>query len=203
MPHIHTAAAHTGSAMIAPVRIHLHADDVETIEETVDRTQRAQETAEAAIAENARQHDHQHNDKLPGKKNSQHVVHRSIGGIGQMTDRTFRSTCRTDIFAEARKRHFIPQTVPQGNGDHKHRQYHVFQPGQCPGDGILSDLRYGNFMQKLLNQSQRAEPSADGTPQNHAVQKNNTQHIPAGPVSGGGQGILDRSQRAGAHCAGT
>ena len=57
-------------------------------------------------------------------------------------------------------------------------------------------------MQELLDQPQRAQPSADGSPQDHAVQQDNAQDVPSCPMAGGGQGILNGTERAAAYGAG-
>jgi hypothetical protein len=43
--HIHPAASHTRPAVIAAGRIHLDADHIETVEQSIDRAQRAEKTA--------------------------------------------------------------------------------------------------------------------------------------------------------------
>ena len=71
-PHVHAAAAYTGTAVVTAVFINLHADDIEPVEETVDRAKRTDKAAEAAIAEYAKQPDDKHNDELTREEDSQH-----------------------------------------------------------------------------------------------------------------------------------
>ena len=202
MAHVHAAVPHAGATVVAAIHVHLHADDVESVEQTVDRPQRADEATEAAVAEHAHQADHQHDDELAGKQYAQHAVIRSVRRIGQMAHRAFEGACGTDILAEARQWDLVAQAIPQGDGDHKHRQYYIFQPGQRPGDAALFQLRRGDLMEKLLDQAQRAQPAADRPPQDHAEEHDDAQHIPARPMPGGGQRVLYGAQRAGTHRAG-
>ena len=72
MAHIHTAGAHTTAAVVAAAVVHLYPDDVESVEKTVDRTQRADKAAEAPVAENTGKGNDEHDDELACKENSQH-----------------------------------------------------------------------------------------------------------------------------------
>ena len=54
-------------------------------------------------------------------------------------------------------------------------------------------------MKQLLNQAQRAQPAADGSAQHKPPEHNDAENIETDPVSGGRQGILERSQRTGSH----
>ena len=114
---------------------------------------------------------------------------------------SLQGTRRADVFAEGRKGNVISQPVPQGQGDHEHRQHDIFQPGQRPGDRGLPELRRRDFVEQLLDPSKGTDPSADGPPEDDAVQQEDSQDIPSSPVACGGQGILQRTQRAGAHGA--
>ena len=81
MPHVHAAAAHTGSAVVAAGGVHLHAHNRDFAEKAVDCAKRAYETAEAAVAEHAGQADDEHDDKLPREQDVQHSEIAGIGGI--------------------------------------------------------------------------------------------------------------------------
>ena len=80
-PHVHAAAAYTGTAVVTAVFVNLHADDIEPVEETVDRAKRTDKAAEAAIAEYAKQPDDKHNDELTRKENPQHGELLCIHGV--------------------------------------------------------------------------------------------------------------------------
>ena len=71
-PHVHAAAAYTGTAVVTAAFVNLHADDIEPVEETVDRAKRTDKAAEAAIAEYAKQPDDKHNDELTREEDPQH-----------------------------------------------------------------------------------------------------------------------------------
>ena len=202
MAHIHAAVPHAGATVVAAIRVHFHADDVEAVEQAVDRPQRADEAAEAAVAEHAGQADHQHDDELAGEQYAQHAVIGGIRRIGQVAHRALEGARRTDVLAEARQGDLVAQAIPQGDGDHEHRKYNIFQPGQRPGDAALSELRRGDLMEQLLDQPQRAQPAADRPPQDHAEEHDDAQHVPARPMPGGGQRVLNGAQRAGTHRAG-
>ena len=96
----------------------------------------------------------------------------------------------------------MPEPVPQRDRHGEHGEQHVLQPGQCAGDAALPDLIGGDLVQQLLDQPQGAEPPADGTPEDDAEEQDDAHNIPAGPVTAGGQGVLDRAQGAGTHSAG-
>ena len=51
--HVHLAFPHTQAAAVAAIRIHFDARDREPVKESVDRTERADKAAEAAVAESA------------------------------------------------------------------------------------------------------------------------------------------------------
>ena len=190
MPHVHAAAAHAGAAAAAAVLVDLHTDDAEAVEQTVDRAKRTKETAEAPVAEDTGQSDHQHDAPFAGKQDPQHAKHPGVGRVDQMAHRAFRGSCRTDVFAESRQGHVVAQAVDQRYGDHEHCQDHILQPGQCPGDRVFPDLGCGDLMQQFLDQSKRAQPAADGPSQDHAVEQNDPEHIPSCPVPGRGKRVL-------------
>ena len=196
---VHPAGAHAGPAVVAAALIHLNADDVEPAEQAVDRPQGAEKAAKAPVAEDAAQADHHQDDPFPGEQDAQHAVIIRPGGVGQMADRPLEGARRADVLAEGRQGQVVPQAVPQGNGDHEHRQDHVFEPGQGPGHAAFAELQGGDFVQQLLDQPQGAEPPADGAAQNDPEQQEDAQHIPPGPVAGGAQGVLDAAQGAGGH----
>ena len=127
-PYIHVAMPHASATVVAAVCVHLYADDVEAVEQAVDRPQRADETAEAAVAEHAYEADHQHDDELAGEQDAQHAIVGGVGGIGQMAHRALEGARRTDVFTEARQGDLIAQAVPKRYGDHEHGQNDVFQP---------------------------------------------------------------------------
>ena len=72
MPDIHAAVPYAGTAVIAAVLVYFHAHDAEFIEQSVNRTQRADEAAETAIAEDTGKSNDQHDDKFPGKEDAKH-----------------------------------------------------------------------------------------------------------------------------------
>ena len=51
--HVHLAFPHTQAAAVAAIRIHFDARDREPVKESVDRSERADKAAEAAVAESA------------------------------------------------------------------------------------------------------------------------------------------------------
>ena len=57
-------------------------------------------------------------------------------------------------------------------------------------------------MQQLLDEAHRAQPAAHGAAQHHAVEQQYAQHVPARPMPGGGQRVLDRAQGTGRRRAG-
>ena len=202
-PHVHAAVPHARAAAVAAAGVYLHADDVEPAEQAVDRPQRTEEAAEAAVAEHAGQADCQHDDELAGEQRAQHAVEGGVDRIGQEPHRALEGARRAEVLAEGRQRKPVAQAVPQGQGDHEHGQDDVFQPGQRPGDRALFELRRRNPVQQLLDQAHRTQPAADRPAQRHTEEQQDAQHVPARPMSGGGQRVLQGTQRTGAHRART
>ena len=192
-----------GAAAVAAVRVRLHAHQAEAVEQPVDRAQGAEETAEAAVAENAGQQDGNEDDPLAGEDPAQHLKHGRVGGVGQVAGRALQGARRADILAEGRQGQAPGQGIIQRKGDHEHRQDDVFHPGQRPGCLSLADLRHGQLMKQVLDQAHGAQPAADRPAQDNAEEQDHAQHIPAGPVSRGSQGVLQRPQGAGPRRAGT
>ena len=195
MPHIHATVAHTRAAAVAPAFVHADSDQTEAVEEAVDRPQRTDKAAEAAIAEDTGQSDNQHDDKLACKEDVQHAEQIGVARIGEQPDGAFKGTRRADIFAEAGQRHIMLQSVPQRDRYDEHRQQNVLQPGQRPGNPALLELECGNLVEQLLNQSQRTEPAADRSSEDHAEEQKDAHHIPSGPVSGGCECVLNGAER--------
>ena len=73
MFHVHVTLPHTESAAVAAICIYLNPDHGESVEESVDRSERADKTAECAIAECAGESYDQHDYPFAGKENSQLV----------------------------------------------------------------------------------------------------------------------------------
>ena len=200
---VHATAAHAGAAVVAAILVHLHANDVELIEQAVDRAQRADEPAEGAVAEYTRKADYQHDDELAGEQYAKHTEIGAVRWIGQQPHRALEGACRADVFAEARQRYAVAQGIPQRYGHREHRQQQVFQPGQHPRYIALLDLRRGDLVEQLLDQPQRAQPATDGAAQDHAVQHDDAQHIPTRAMVRGGQRVLDGAQGTGPCRGGT
>ena len=78
---VHATAAYAGTTVVTAVLIHLDTNDVEPVEQAVDRTKRTDEAAERTIAEHTEQPDSQHDDKLPGKEHTQHAELRCVDGV--------------------------------------------------------------------------------------------------------------------------
>ena len=58
-------------------------------------------------------------------------------------------------------------------------------------------------MQKLLQESQRAEPSAYCPSQRHSEKQDDTHHVPSGAMSGRSQRVLECAERTGTDRSGT
>ena len=198
MPHVHAAAAHAASAVVAAAFVNFHTDDVEAVEEAVDRTQRADKAAEGPVAEDAQKPDPEHDDELAREQDPQHGKLRRVRRVRQQAHGPLKGARRADILAEARQGHVVLEPVPQRQGHHKDRQQDVLEPAEHPRDAGFFDFRRRDLVQQLLNQAQRAEPAADRTTEDDAEQGDDAQHVPAGLVAGGRQRVLDRAKRAGA-----
>lgn len=65
--HIHLTVANTGAAVIAHACIYLDADHIESVEQSVDCSKRAEKTAEGTVTEYTQKHDQDHDHELSGK----------------------------------------------------------------------------------------------------------------------------------------
>ena len=126
MANVHAAVSHAGTAAVAAILIHPHPHKAESVEQSVNCAERADETAETAVAENAGKPDDQHDRELPRKEDSQHTKEARICRIGQEADRSFKCSRRTDILAESRHRDIVRKPVPERNSCDKYDQNHIF-----------------------------------------------------------------------------
>ena len=115
MANVHAAVPHTGPAAVAAALIHPHSHEAELIKKSVNCAERADETAETPVAENACKSDDQHDRELPRKEDSQHAKKARIGRIGQESDRSFKCSRRADILTESRHRNIVRKSVPERN----------------------------------------------------------------------------------------
>ena len=90
----------------------------------------------------------------------------------------------------------MSDAVPQRYCDHKNRKDQVFEPAEDAGDPGSGNLRDRDLMQQLLEKPEGTEPSADSPAQNHTIEKQNPDNIPACTMTGRCHGILKRAERA-------
>ena len=108
-----------------------------------------------------------------------------------------------EILAEGRQGKAAAEPGPEGDRRDEQGQHRILQPGQSPGDAALFQFIGGDLVQQLLQKPERAEPAADRAPQGDAKEQEDAQHVPAGPVSAGGQGVLQRAKGTGPDGTGT
>ena len=113
LTHIHAAVPHASPAAVAAALIHPHSYKTELVKKSVNCTERANETAEAAVAENAGKAYNQHDRELPRKEDAQHTKKTCVARIGQEADRPFKCSRRTNILAESRHRNIVRKSVPE------------------------------------------------------------------------------------------
>ena len=92
--------------------------------------------------------------------------------------------------------------VPHGDRDDENRKDHIFEIGERARHAALFDLGSRDLVQEFLDQAQGAQPSADRSAEGQPEDYDNAQHIPSGAVSGIGERVLNRAQRAGSGGAG-
>ena len=97
----------------------------------------------------------------------------------------------------------MSDAIPQGNCNDKNRKDHIFKPAENAGNPGSGNLRNRDLMQQFLNQSKRTEPPTDSPAQNHTIEKQNPDNIPACTMTGRCHGILKRAERACADSART
>ena len=202
MADIHLAAAHAGAAAVAAVLIYFDADESQLVEEAVDRAERADKAAEGPVAEDAGSSDDDHDHEFASEEDLQHREVARVLGVGEEADSALKSACRTDVFAKARNCQVVAHPVPHGNCDDKYREDHIFEIGERARHAALFDLGSRDLVQELLDKAQGAQPPADRSAQGQPEDHDNAQHIPSGAVTGIGERVLDRAQRAGSDGAG-
>ena len=183
---VHFTAAHAGAASDAAALVDFDADQGQAVEHAVDRAERADKAAEGPVAEDAGSRDDEHDHKFAREQDPQHREEIGVLRVGEESDGAFKSASRADVFAETRDRHVVPDPVPHGDRDGKHRQDHVFEIGERAGDAALRDLGCRDLVQQLLDQPERAQPAADRPAKRQAEDHDDAQHIPAGAVAGTG-----------------
>ena len=119
--HIHTAVADAAAAAVAFGHVYFHADKTEPVEQSVDRTQRADKAAETAVAEDAGQTYDDQDGKFAREENAEHAVQIGVGRIGEKTDRAFQCAGRADELTETGHRHVVHQAVPERYRDYEDR----------------------------------------------------------------------------------
>ena len=202
MAYVHLAVAHAGSAAVAAVFIYFDADEGQLVEEAVDRAEGTDEAAEGPVAEDAGSSDDDHDHEFASEEDLQHREVARVLGVGEEADGALKSTRGTDVFAKARNCQVVAHPVPHGNCDDKYRKDHIFEIGESARHAVLFDLGSRDLVQEFLDQAQGAQPSADRSAQGQPEDHDNAQHIPSGAVTGIGERVLDRAQRAGSGGAG-
>ena len=202
MAYVHLAVAHAGSAAVAAVFIYFDADEGQLVEEAVDRAEGTDEAAEGPVAEDAGSSDDDHDHEFASEEDLQHRKIARVLGVGEEADGALKSACRTDVFAKARHCQVVTDPVPHGNRDDEYREDHIFEIGESARHAALFDLGSRDLVQELLDKAQGAQPSADRSAEGQPEDHDNAQHIPSGAVSGIGERVLDRAQRAGSGGAG-
>ena len=202
MPNIHLAVRHAAPAVRAFALFDLHAENRHTREQPVNRPQRAEEAAERAVEEHARQQNRHHDDEFARKEDVEDGELARIDRVRQQAHCALERPRRADVLAESRHG-ILLQAVRQRDDDHKHRQQDVFEIRQRMGEAAFLHLRRRNLVEQFLNQPQRTEPAADGAPQNQPVEHQNAQNVVRRALIRGGQRVLQRPQRTCANRART
>ena len=90
----------------------------ETVENTVKRAERAEETAEHAINEDRRYDKGDKKGKLPGEERAEHTEITLVDAIRKKSHSTFKRSCRTNILAEAGERE-ISECISYRKNEHE------------------------------------------------------------------------------------
>ena len=201
MVDIQLAVADTEAALGALGFLNTHTKEGNLVEQTIQTAQGAQKPAEEPEDEDAAQEDADHQQELPGEQGTQHGEITGVDLVGKEADTAFQSAGRTDVLAESGQGN-VPESIHDGDDKDKEHQNHIFQIRQQPGDGSLLHLRRGDLIQQLLNQTKGADPAADHTAEENAVQQQDAADIIDGTVVSG-EGTLQRTQGTGTHSTGT
>ncbi len=158
--YIHFTVVYTEAAVGAFRHIDLDTEEGNAVEKTVERAQRADETAEHSEDEYACHGDAYEKQEFPRKERAEHCEIAFVHLVGEEHDTAFKGACGADIFTEGGKGS-VTESVCNGNDKYEENEHNVFKEGKCSCDGALLKLWCLYFIKKLLNKTEGTEPSAD------------------------------------------
>ena len=147
----------------------MHTDQSETVKEAVEGAQGAEVLAEGAVHDQTRNNDDQKNDQFPAEKPAELRADHRLGEIG---DDAGDRTGGADVFTECGC-----QLEAYGQKDDQEQKHRVLQIAQdlVGLEAVLLIKR--NEIEKILDESERAEEAAYDAPEESAEEDKKTQHI--------------------------
>lgn len=173
---IHLTGRDALSAIDALGFLHLHTQKRNLIEESVKCAQGTQEAAEDSVDKDSTDDATHHQHKFPRKQRAQHAEAAFVDLVGEKSDRALERSRRAEILAKSRKRE-ITEHIQKRNDKAEHNQNNVLEIGEQAGQSSLFDLRRGDLMEQILDQSKGTQKSADPATEQKAEQNNDTEYV--------------------------
>lgn len=133
--------------------------DADPLKESVKRAERTDIPAERPVDEHGGYKKQYEEQDLPAEQKPDSRADASVKNHQRNTG--FQRARGTDVFAEERNSRTVPVPIQQGECYDCYKKHCVFQIAQFPigffGD---RDLWHGNPVEKFLNKSEQAQPSA-------------------------------------------
>ena len=176
--------------MDALALIQVHADECETVEESVECAKRAEVFAERAVDDQGRNDDDAQHDEFPVKEPPEL---RAEDGLPEVCDDARDRAGWAQVLAECRR---------QGQGDRKQddqdQKDSVLQIAEVLVELELILFIEGNKIQEILKESERAQETADDASEECAEKDQKTQYVVGETEPKSAQEVLEGADRTGA-----
>ena len=166
---IHLAGLCAGTAVNTRTLIEAHADEGETVEESIECSQRAEVFAERAVHDEPRYDDDAEYDKFPVKEPSELRTDDRIRGV---CDAAGDRAGRADVLTECRR-----QRHRERQQDHQDQKHCVLQIAQVLIQFKLILLIERNKIQKILDKAEGAKEATYDTAAKSADKDQDTQDV--------------------------
>ena len=189
---------HAGGTLL-PFPAYLY--QAETVEPSIDRSQRAEILAERTVYFRGQEQNGQQKPQLPEKQQSGLAAQQGVGA--QQGQGAEKGAGGTEIFTKSRRFGKISSQQEQGAGACQKNQdgvLSIFQDMMERKPFFLAEKR--NFMQQVLQKSERTEPAAHKPSQQTSEQEEKSQHGKRHLEPPAVEKGLERAHGAGGQCAG-
>ena len=174
--HLHAADPVAGAAVDAGLAVHPDPDQAEPLEQGIEGPERADVFAEGPVDHHRSREAQDQQEHLPPEEPSERRTERIIEQ--HMRHPALQRPDGTHVFAEKRIPRPVSGPVQEGQPDHQDCQDNILQISQRTVDFVRNpDLPDRDLIQKLLQQTEQAEPAADEPADGGADEDQPAQHI--------------------------